>query len=129
MSAKEVGELFTKAGIRLFARNVRGYLGKTTINRAMLDTLKREPRNFWYFNNGVTIVCDQARREMQDGQDVLWLERPQVINGQQTTRTLQKSPTDKATVLVRVIKIMDPRDPLRSPRPLAGLDRSDRVAL
>jgi hypothetical protein len=105
MSAREVGEMFAKAGIKLFTRNVRGYLGETTINKAMVDTLTREPKNFWYFNNGVTIVCDEARAEMEGGQDVLWVKRPQVINGQQTTRTLEKHSSDKATVLVRVIRI------------------------
>lgn len=67
MSAKDVGEMYTKAGIRLFARNVRGYLGSNDINEAMADTIRKEPRNFWYYNNGVTIVCDEAKREIQGG--------------------------------------------------------------
>lgn len=105
MSAEDVGDMYKRAGIRLFARNVRGYLGHGTINRAMEDTIKTEPENFWYFNNGVTIVCDDAKREIQGGQDVLWVERPQVINGQQTTRTLHQTSSPKANVLVRVIRI------------------------
>jgi hypothetical protein len=110
MSAKDVGEMYAKAGIRLFARNIRGYLGQANeINEAMASTIKKEPHNFWYYNNGVTIVCDEAVRETQGGQDVLRVERPQVINGQQTTRTLHNNPSDRASLLVRVIKI--PRRP------------------
>lgn len=106
MSSKDVGEMYSKAGVRLFARNVRGYLGQSNeINEAMADTIKKEPHNFWYYNNGVTIVCDAAKREIQGGQDVLRVERPQVINGQQTTRTLRESSSHRATVLVRVIRI------------------------
>lgn len=110
MSAKDVGEMYKKAGIRLFARNVRGYLGQSNeINEAMAYTIKKEPHNFWYYNNGVTIVCDKAKREIQGGQDFLRVERPQVINGQQTTRTLYETSSNRGAVLVRVIKI--PRNP------------------
>ncbi len=106
MSAKDVGEMYAKAGVRLFARNVRGYLGQSNdINEAMADTIKKEPRNFWYYNNGVTMVCDEAKREIQGGQDVLRVERPQVINGQQTTRILHENPSGKASLLVKAIKI------------------------
>jgi hypothetical protein len=110
MSAKDVGEMFKNAGIRLFARNIRGYLGQSNeINEAMAKTARDEPHNFWYYNNGVTIVCDNAKREIQGGQDVLRVERPQVINGQQTTRTLHDNPSTRASLLVRVVKI--PRNP------------------
>src|SRR5436309_3418659 len=106
MSARDVGEMFGRAGVRLFARNVRGYLGELNeINDAMAETVRSEPHNFWYYNNGVTIVCDDAKRETQGGEDVLRVERPQVINGQQTTRTLHRNPSERARALMRVIKI------------------------
>lgn len=106
MSSANVGDMYARAGLRLFARNIRGYLGKKNeINEAMAKTIKREPQNFWYYNNGVTIVCDSARRETQGGQDVLIVERPQVINGQQTTRTLSDNSSPRASVLVKVISI------------------------
>lgn len=106
MLSADVGEMYAKAGLRLFARNIRGYLGKTNeINEAMATTIKNEPENFWYYNNGVTIVCDTAKREIQGGQDVLIVERPQVINGQQTTRTLRDNSSSHASVLVKVIRI------------------------
>jgi len=110
MSANDVGDMYAKAGIRLFARNIRGFLGITSdINKAMAQTASEEPDNFWYYNNGVTIVCDDVKREQYEGKDVMRVTRPQVINGQQTTRVLhEKSPT-KGSVLVRIIKI--PRHP------------------
>jgi hypothetical protein len=106
MAAADVGALFKKSGIRLFARNIRGYLGESPeINEAMSYTVKSEPENFWYYNNGVTIVCDEAKREVESGADVLRVERAQVINGQQTTRTLESTPSTRASVLVKVIRI------------------------
>jgi hypothetical protein len=108
MTGKDVGYLYTDAGDRLFARNIRGFLGDTAINEGMKETLQREAEHFWYFNNGITIVCNTARKTAEKGQVFLRVSNPQIINGQQTTRTLNKHPQSKASVLVRVISI--PRD-------------------
>ncbi len=40
MTERSVSEMFREAGVRLFARNVRGFLGNTEINRGMEATLK-----------------------------------------------------------------------------------------
>jgi hypothetical protein len=110
MSAKDVGEMYAKAGIRLFARNIRGYLGNTEINEAMAQTIgSDEADNFWYYNNGVTIVCDDVKREQHEGKDVMRVDKPQVINGQQTTRVLNEALPTRGSVLIRIIKI--PRHP------------------
>jgi hypothetical protein len=85
-------------------------LGNTEINKAIASTISDEPRNFWYYNNGITIVCDRAKKEQHRGEDVLKVDRPQVINGQQTVRTLSEAESDRASVLVKVIKI--PRENL-----------------
>lgn len=74
----------------------------------MRKTLQREAEHFWYFNNGITIVCNTARKTAEKGQAVLRVSNPQIINGQQTTRTLDAYPQSRASVLVRVISI--PRD-------------------
>jgi hypothetical protein len=102
-----VAEMYQRSGTRLFARNVRGFLGNTDINKGMETTLAREPEFFWYYNNGITIVCDYAERVSRSGRDVLRLMNPQIINGQQTTRTLARQVSDKprASVLVRVIRV------------------------
>jgi len=103
MNAKEVGKLFKIAGRRLFARNIRGYLGQTKINKSMQVTLSRTPELFWYFNNGVTIICDSVTEDMASGQRFLIVNSPQVINGQQTTRALSEHSSEGASVLVKLI--------------------------
>jgi hypothetical protein len=105
MSDHSVAEMHERAGTRLFARNVRGFLGNTEINQNMEATLLREPEFFWYYNNGITIVCDHAERIGSHGRDVVRVTNPQVINGQQTTRTLARAKARKASVLVRVIRV------------------------
>jgi hypothetical protein len=103
----DIGELFKQAGVRIFARNVRGFLGSTAINRAMTTTLEASPEYFVYFNNGVTIVCDEAEKVESKGSSLLRVANPQIINGQQTTRMLnaEEKRAGKASVLVRVICI------------------------
>lgn len=107
MSNDAVASLFERAGTRLFARNVRGFLGSTEINRGMEATLAKEPEFFWYYNNGITVICDEAEQKSARGRNILQVTNPQVINGQQTTRTLSRVARrgPKASVLVRVIRV------------------------
>ena len=107
MTDAAIASLYERAGTRLFARNVRGFLGSTEINRGMEATLQSEPEYFWYYNNGVTIICDDAKLESSRGEDILRVTNPQIINGQQTTRTLARSrrKSSGASVLVRVIRV------------------------
>src|SRR3990172_3886115 len=107
ISGQSISDVFDKCGPRLFARNVRGFLGDTDINRGMEETIENEPEYFWYYNNGITVVCDAAEQRSSKGRDILYVENPQIINGQQTTRTLHRKidRTSKASVIIRVIRV------------------------
>jgi hypothetical protein len=103
-----VGDLVDAAGIRLFARNIRGFMGESTpVNRGMAKTLEKEADHFFYYNNGITIVCDRAEKLSRNGKDVLRVSNPQIINGQQTSRMLAAHPTNSraASVLVKVMEV------------------------
>jgi len=119
VSGQDASNLYSRSGDRLFARNIRGFLGDTAINEGMRNTLRQSPEYFWYFNNGVTIVCDSARKTAEKGHAILRVTNPQIINGQQTTRTLNIAPSKKASVLVRVISI--PRSRTRNQADFEGL--------
>ena len=106
MTFDAVASMFDRAGIRLFARNVRGFLGDTKINLSMQKTLDKEPWNFWYYNNGITVICDHANIVPVHGRNVLRVKNPQVINGQQTTLMLNAGGKGHgASVLARVFKV------------------------
>jgi len=108
MQGDAVAELYDAGGKRLFARNIRGFLGESTgVNRSMEYTLEHEPERFFYYNNGITILCDEAEKVSARGKDILRVSNPQVINGQQTTRMLARkvSEATKASVIVRVIQV------------------------
>jgi hypothetical protein len=113
VAGDQIARIYDSAGARIFARNIRGYLGgNTNINRSLKETLDTEPDYFWYYNNGITIVCDLAEQISKGGSKWLKIINPQIINGQQTTRTLHEYSTKsgKATVLVRVISVHQETD-------------------
>jgi hypothetical protein len=107
MKGNNVADLYLRSGIRVFARNIRGFLGGTPVNQSMVETLKQEPSRFFYYNNGITVVCDKAEKRGSKGKEYLFVSNPQIINGQQTTRTLAAHVklAANASVLVKVIQI------------------------
>jgi hypothetical protein len=105
MRGPDVGELFNENGVRIFARNIRGYLGSTNINKGIEHTLTSESEFFWYFNNGVTVICDEAKQTSRKGDDVIRVKNAQIINGQQTTRSLAHITASDARVLVKLIEV------------------------
>jgi hypothetical protein len=106
MNGRNIGDLVRKSRRRLFARNIRGFLGRgSDVNRSIEETLKDEPQKFWYFNNGVTIICDEAKESGTAGRKRLQIKNPQIINGQQTSTMLSLSGQTEAELLVKVIAI------------------------
>lgn len=101
----DVARLVRDNAPRIFSRNIRGHLGSSDINKDIQATLKKAPHDFWYFNNGLTIVCDDAKKIEGGSQLSLRITSPQIINGQQTAYALAKHGVTSANVLTRVISI------------------------
>ena len=50
--------MYARLGKVVFVKDIRGFLGPTTlINDSMMATVETDPEYFWYYNNGITIVC------------------------------------------------------------------------
>jgi hypothetical protein len=114
----ELAALFDAEGDRLLERNIRRYLGQSgRINRGIEETLKDESdrSNFYFFNNGITIVCSKfTHNELQEKDHIFNVQGLEVINGGQTCKTIQqvlksiaaKAPgLDQAFVLVRLYEL------------------------
>jgi hypothetical protein len=72
----------------------------------MIDTLRKEANKFWFYNNGITILCDSATLSIEN--KYIRLLNPQVINGCQTISTIRKFKEDsEADLLVRVMASTD----------------------
>jgi hypothetical protein len=90
---KELAKIYNNYRERIFQQNVRYSLGlrSKSINRQILETAIDDTRNinFWYFNNGITIVCKKIN-EANSGK-VINLDSAQIINGAQTTYALYEA--------------------------------------
>jgi hypothetical protein len=86
---------------RLVARNIRYNLGGS-VGRSIRSTYEKNPTDFWYLHNGLTIVCDR----LISGRDrKVQLENPSVVNGAQTLYAIGSSTQNHsaARVTTRVI--------------------------
>lgn len=72
--------------------NVRSYLGLTTYNKNIKETLCNDVSNFFYYNNGITIVCNQINSKEIKTNKIYDIELKdiQIVNGGQTLSTLFK---------------------------------------
>jgi hypothetical protein len=97
----------------LFESNVRDYLGEVQINQDIARTLQRAAgpniEDFWWLNNGVTIIATHATVIGKE----LHLENVQIVNGLQTTETIyshfrqQHQSDDERAILLKVILTSD----------------------
>ncbi|MFE7524113.1 AIPR family protein [Kitasatospora sp. NPDC057542] len=96
VEAEQVAE-WMGHGANLFNLNIRNPLGRTPINNELIGTLTEEPAKFWYFNNGVTVLCEsvertnQAIRNPQSRPITLTLHNASVVNGAQTVRSVAEA--------------------------------------
>lgn len=81
---KDLASFVNKGGNTLFHSNIRNYLKSTNINRGIKYTIENEIQNFWYFNNGITVVCDEWYEKSGD----LIMKSPQIVNGCQSAKTI-----------------------------------------
>ncbi|WP_199783730.1 AIPR family protein, partial [Cronobacter dublinensis] len=80
--------------------------GDVIVNVAIQETLNTGKEDFWFLNNGVTIITSKA---VLSGK-TLTIENPQVVNGLQTSHeiynyfsSLEEVSEESRNVLVRVI--------------------------
>jgi hypothetical protein len=101
--------------LSLFEENVRIYLGEQNeINRKIYDTATSDEAGlFWYYNNGITIVCDSFEYQPGFRGGPLLLSNPQIVNGGQSSHALflasrsNLSQVNKVRLLVRIFETKD----------------------
>lgn len=89
----ELYDMYKKAynkSYPLFEENIREFLGTNSINTGIIKTLRSnsDRTKFFYYNNGVTIICEGAGKKNNTGKFSIALENPQVVNGCQTMNSI-----------------------------------------
>jgi hypothetical protein len=117
VSAETVGKWWTQHRERIFAKNIRQFIPNSSINRNIANTLTDTPHDFWYMNNGITLLCEKIEKNILGGSDRNFghfsCHGVSVINGAQTVgsigRTYENNPAQasKARVFARFISLED----------------------
>jgi hypothetical protein len=89
-SADEIADAVKRYKERLFARNIRGFVGtRNPVNSEIRQTIAEAPNDFKFLNNGLTIVCERMQFTTDGRRNRVTLSKPSVVNGQQTATTLR----------------------------------------
>jgi len=90
LSGEYLAKLYDEHGESILQQNVRMFEGDRGTNLAIAKTASEseESKDFFHFNNGISIICDSATHKPFNNE--LSLDRPQVVNGGQTMRILHR---------------------------------------
>lgn len=92
VSGKWLRRIYLDKGDDLFSGNPRSFLGKgkrkDSINSGIIESVKKEPLNFWAYNNGVTALVNNFVYDNE--KDELTIKGITIINGAQTTGAISE---------------------------------------
>ncbi|MHB1700588.1 MAG: AIPR family protein [Acidobacteriaceae bacterium] len=102
-------------GNHLTAKNLRQFKGLTEVNDSIAKTLSSNAEHFWYFNNGITILCESLGKKPLGGPSnetgTFECRGASVVNGAQTLGTIvDLAKTNSAAlsggrILVRLVSL------------------------
>lgn len=109
---KNLAEFINGAEEYIYQSNIRQWLQfRTKVNRNMRETLKKDAKHFFKFNNGITLVCDDFT--IVDEQTIQ-MTSPQIVNGAQTCSAVviswKENPNLDGEVLGTIMKAVSPED-------------------
>ncbi len=88
----------------LFNWNIRRFLGKKgEVNEGLVATLTREPGNFFYYNNGISALCEDF--DFDEKSKLLKVLKFQVVNGAQTLGAIKNADSDKLREVLVLVKL------------------------
>ncbi|MCS3491269.1 hypothetical protein M2368_000241 [Arthrobacter sp. JUb119] len=116
VSAAEVANWYVQHGADLFAENIRVVIPRSEINDGIKETIQDSPEDFFYFNNGLTMLADSISIGPIGGlsREVGYfkLKNASIVNGAQTVSTLGKLASGpymenlgRAFVMIRCIEV------------------------
>ncbi len=118
VAASDVAEWYQKNGQKIFSKNIRMFLGSSTlVNEQISKTLRDEPQHFWYLNNGITALATTISKRATGGSTkqsgVFDCEGFTIVNGAQTvgsiftTYSTHPESVKNARVGLRIISLED----------------------
>ena len=113
VKASELASLYQQHNKSLFEKNIRYYLGTEDVNLAIAETVKEQPSELFYLNNGLTITCSVISMPSGHKQEStqFTLTGFSVVNGAQTVGAIASvynangSISADAKLLVTIIEV------------------------
>ncbi|WP_437877714.1 AIPR family protein [Sorangium sp. So ce513] len=115
VNASDIAQWHIDHGDKLFSRNLRKLIPSSEVNKTIADSARTKPDQFWYLNNGITVLCDALKKKPLGGADrasgVFECKGISVVNGAQTVGSLSAAhkqsaaAVQQARVLVRFISL------------------------
>ena len=113
VKASELASLYQQHNKSLFEKNIRYYLGAEDVNLAIAETVKEQPSELFYLNNGLTITCSVISLTSGHNQEStqFTLKDFSVVNGAQTVGAIASvyqvsgSISADAKLLVTIIEV------------------------
>lgn len=112
VSANSLKRLYmAKCKSGLFSYNLREHIKQANVDDGINRTIQKEPDKFWFYNNGVTIGCE----DYDISGNTVKLYNFSIINGAQTTTNIGKSDdVNEKNDFAVVCKIVKPSGSLKS---------------
>ncbi|MFZ2390569.1 MAG: AIPR family protein [Minisyncoccales bacterium] len=114
VKGSEIARLVKIHGDNLFEANIRKFLGTNKVNKAIAETCKSKNNSqfFWFFNNGITIVCEDFDVVKNPKNPHIEVHNAQIVNGCQTATTLfntwkEGKLENKVKVLIKIFSAKD----------------------
>lgn len=115
--ASAIGVWYRDHGNKLFAKNIRFYKGNTDVNEGIKKVLLHEPEKFYYYNNGIKLLCKSIQRKVKDSTTnetgLFKLEGVSLVNGAQTAGSIgnvfleNPDKVKNANVMIQIIDLSE----------------------
>lgn len=114
VNGSSFAQLWSQYKSRLFSENIREFLGKSSVNEDIKKTILEEPSKFFYYNNGITILCQNfIKKPIVIGRNTGQFEIHdlKIVNGAQTVGSIgsiyesNPSAVESINVFVKIISL------------------------
>ncbi len=112
-----LAQLWLDNRVKLFSENIREFIGNSSVNIDIKNTALEEPEHFLYYNNGITILCDNIVKQVIGGADHSFgnfhIENMKIVNGAQTVGSLGEAykinpeAVAKTNIFTKIISLQD----------------------
>jgi len=92
INGSDIANIWAENRGRLFSENIRDFIGFSEVNEDIVETIQNEPENFYFYNNGITALCESINKKPLGGSDrnsgIFVAEDFKIVSGAQSVGTL-----------------------------------------